>query len=240
MTVITTLLSAALLGLGSAQAASGSQCTTKFSGILSTNQFEDSSGKNVFRPYALNYRGEVSYYRTTKHDLINAEFQTCTPNYAGEPNGADDDQLYGRIYIPSSKTCLAVTNPSGNPPYYLASKSCISSASGEMKTTKSIPFNFVADGSGGDVDIRWLGGTIPSKKIYQGPSPPAQYCFGQYFVNSTNLQHGFNFDGLGEPNTSGSTAEAYRIHLYCGNKKGGKGSTGFNSFTLLPADQLSN
>ncbi|KAG8739072.1 hypothetical protein FRC10_006149 [Ceratobasidium sp. 414] len=194
----------------------------------------------VFRPYAFNYRGELSYYCTTKHGLVNAEFQTCTPNYAGEPNGANDDQPYGRVYIPSGKTCLAVANPTGNPPYYVTSKPYLNSANGEMKTDKSIPFNFVADASGGDVDFRWLGGTIPSKKIYQGPDPPAQYCFGQYFVNSTNLQHGFNFNGLGEPNTSGSTAEAYRIHLYCNEKQGGEGSTGFNNFALVPANQVSN
>ncbi|KAG9077837.1 hypothetical protein FRC06_008680 [Ceratobasidium sp. 370] len=194
----------------------------------------------VFRPYAFNYRGELSYYHATKHDLINAELQTCTPNYAGEPNGANDNQRFGRVYFPSSKTCLAVTNPTGNPPYYVASKPCLNSTNGEMKTDRSIPFNFIADASGGNVDFRWLGGTIPSKGVCQGPNPPAQYCFGQYFVNSTNLQHGFNFDGPGEPNTSGSTAEAYRTHLYCNEKKGGNGSTGFNSFVLLPTNQVSN
>ncbi|KAG9077910.1 hypothetical protein FRC06_008634, partial [Ceratobasidium sp. 370] len=207
-------------------------------------------------PYAFNYRGELSYYHATEHDLINAEFhvnypstpskaildtkktslhpQACTPNYAGEPNGANDDQRFGRVYFPSSKTCLAVTNPTGNPPYYVASKPCLDSADGEMKTGRSIPFNFIVDASGGNVDFRWLGGTIPFKGVYQGPDPPAQYCFGQYFVNSANLQHGFNFDGLGEPNTFGSTAEAYRN---CNEKKGGNGSTGFNSFVHLPANQ---
>jgi hypothetical protein len=108
-----------------------------------------------------------------------------------------------------------------------------------MTKKASIPFNFVSDISGGEFDIRWSGGTIPSKSIYQGPNPPAKYCFGQYFVNSTNLQLGHDFNGLGEPVTSADSAELYRVHLYCHEKKDGKGSTSFNSFTVLDPSAVS-
>lgn len=96
-----------------------------------------------------------------------------------------------------------------------------------MTTKASIPFNFVSDESGGEFDMRWSGGTIPSKSIYQGPNPPAQYCVGQYFVNATN-----NIISTGEPATSGSSAEKRRVHLFCPNQDG-QGSTSYNSFTVL-------
>ena len=108
-----------------------------------------------------------------------------------------------------------------------------------MTTKDSIPFNFVSDESGGEFDIRWSGGTIPSKSIYQGPNASAKYCYGQYFVNSTNIEHGHDFNGLGEPVTSDTSNELNRVHLYCHNKKGGKGS-GFNSFTVIDPGAVSN
>ncbi|KAG8737352.1 hypothetical protein FRC10_008290 [Ceratobasidium sp. 414] len=221
------LLSVALLGLGAVCAApapgnNSTGCIAKYSGQLKTNQFENSSGNLVFEPYYFNDAGEVAYDPTgTQHPPINAEFQTCSPNYAQEAN--DGDELYGRFYIPDVKKCLAVTNPSGSPPYFLSAKPCPSDTAGK----DSIPFNFIADGSGGDVDIRWLGGTIPSKSVYQGG---ASACGGQFFVNSTNLQHGYDFDGLGQPNTE--KADGYRVHLYCNHPEGKQGGTGFNSFTV--------
>ena len=109
-----------------------------------------------------------------------------------------------------------------------------------MSTQDSIPFNFVSDESGGDFDIRWSGGTIPSKSVFQGPNPPAQFCSGQYFVNSTNLQNGHDFNGLGEPVTSDAGDELNRVHLYCNNKQDGQGSTSFNSFTVIDAASVSN
>ncbi|KAG9102906.1 hypothetical protein FRC06_000825 [Ceratobasidium sp. 370] len=227
-----TILLSVLLGFGHVNAASKAACTKRYSGEFTTNQFENSKGDLVFEPYYFNSHNEVAYdsKKPEKHDRIIAEFQTCTPNYAQEPNKNDDEVVYGRFYIPKLNRCLAVTNPSSHPPYYLSTKPCPSAQ--DMATKDSIPFNFVSDESGGEVDMRWLGGTIPSKKIYQGPNPPAKYCYGQYFVNATNLQSGYNFPYLGQPNTNGG--DDYRIHLYCGNRANGKG-TGFNSF-LVPVN----
>ncbi|KAG8739080.1 hypothetical protein FRC10_006157 [Ceratobasidium sp. 414] len=232
MAVTAVLFSAMLLSLGYVDATSKAACTKRYSGEFITNQFEDSKGNLVFKPYYFNSHGEVAYDagNPEKHDKIIAEFQTCTPNYAQEPNKKDDEVVYGRFYVPKLNKCLAVTNPSGNPPYYLSTKPCPSAQ--DMATKNSIPFNFVSDETGGEVDMRWLGGTIPSKKIYQGPNPPAKYCYGQYYVNATNLQSGYNFPYLGQPNAG--SVDDYRIHLYCGFRGNGKG-TGFNSF-LVPVN----
>ncbi|KAG8716859.1 hypothetical protein FRC08_008651 [Ceratobasidium sp. 394] len=230
MAVMTVLLSVMLLSLGHVHATPKAACTKRYSGEFTTNQFQDTKGDLVFKPYYFNSHNQVAYdaKNPEKHDKIIAEFQTCTPNYAQELNKNDDDVVYGRFYIPKLKKCLAVTDPSSNPPYYLGVSPCPSAQ--DMTTKASIPFNFVSDETGGEVDMRWLGGTIPSKKIYQGPNPPAKYCYGQYYVNSTNLQYGYNFPYLGQPNTR--SADDYRIRLYCGFRPEGKG-TGFNSF-LVP------
>ncbi|KAG9119222.1 hypothetical protein FRC07_005839 [Ceratobasidium sp. 392] len=222
--ITASLISVALLALGVVHGAptpsinSSGTCTTKYSGQLKTNQFADSNGNLVFKPYYFNDAGEVAFDPSgAQHPPITAQFQTCSPNYAQEPNNNDDDELYGRFYIPDLQKCLAVTDASGSSPYFLGTQECPSDVTGQ----DSVPFNFVADGSGGDVDIRWLGSTIPSKNQYQGG---ASACQGQFFVNATNLQHGYNFDGLGQPNTD--QADGYRVHLYCNQ------GTGFNSFTV--------
>ncbi|KAG9098039.1 hypothetical protein FS749_004873 [Ceratobasidium sp. UAMH 11750] len=233
--VISALLCVVFLGLSSANAApspdaSKAKCTTIRSGPLSTNEFADASKNTVIKPYFFNGHGEVAYSSNSQNPQINAEFQTCTPNYAQEPNVSQDDVLYGRFLLSGTNNCLAVTNPSGNPPYYVGSKPCPTAQ--EMTTKKSIPFNFVWDGTGGEIDMRWSGGTIPSKKIYQGPNPPAQYCSGQYFVNATNLEAGYNFPYLGEPNTRAGGSEYHRVHLYCMYRGPNGEGTGYNSFTL--------
>ncbi|KAG9118450.1 hypothetical protein FRC07_007033 [Ceratobasidium sp. 392] len=232
MTVFWGFLSIILLGFGSihAAAAPAAQCTTIRSGPLYTNQFADKSGNVVYgKPYYFNPENEIAYDPSGKsHPKIQAQFQNCTPNYAQEKNLDEGQLIYGRFYIPSKNACLAVTNPSGNPPYYVGYKTCPSPA--DMATTKSIPFNFVWDGTGGEIDMRWSGATVPSKKSYQGPNPPAEYCVGQYFVNATNLQYGYNHPYLGQPNTA--SGDDYRIHLYCMYKDDKGNGTGYNSFTL--------
>ncbi|KAG9085887.1 hypothetical protein FS749_004040 [Ceratobasidium sp. UAMH 11750] len=110
-----------LLGLSPANAAPGpdaskTKCTTIRSGPLSTNEFADASKNIVIKPYYFNGHGEVAY-SSYPSAQINAEFQTCTPNYAQEPNVSQDDVLYGRFLLLGTNNCLAVTNPSGNPPY---------------------------------------------------------------------------------------------------------------------------
>ncbi|KAG8737357.1 hypothetical protein FRC10_008295 [Ceratobasidium sp. 414] len=225
MTPLVALLSVVLLSLSSTNATTP-QCTTIRSGPLSTNDFADASGNIVIKPYYFNSRGQVAYNPRSKFPIINAQFQNCTPNYAREGNLDEGQELYGRFYIPSKKACLAVTNPSGNPPYYVGYKSCPTPA--DMATKKSIPFNFVWDGTGGEIDIRWSGATIPSKRIWQGPNPPAKYCRGQYFVNATDLKSGHNVFGLGQPDTS--SKDEFRVHLYC--PETGHGGTAYNSFTL--------
>ncbi|KAG8752577.1 hypothetical protein FRC12_011883 [Ceratobasidium sp. 428] len=226
---VATLFSIALLGLGVVRGAptpstnSSAVCTTKYSGEFDTNQYEDPSGNLVFKRYYFNNMGEVAFNPSdASQPTIIAAFQVCTNNYAQVSNGVNGDQEYGRFYIDSLKKCLAVTNPSGSPPYFLSTQPCPNDA--DMTGEASIPFNFVADGSGGDVDMRWIGGTIPSKNQFQGG---ASACQGQFFVNSTNLQG--QGDALGQPNTEQS--DDYRVHLYCNRPQGGQ-ATGYNSFTV--------
>ncbi|KAG8766773.1 hypothetical protein FRC12_006666 [Ceratobasidium sp. 428] len=229
---VATLFSIVLLGLGVVRGAptpstnSSGVCTTKYTGKLATNPFGDSSGGNVMsKLYYFNKEGEVAFDPSgTSYPPIIATFQVCTSNYAGVPGGVDGDQEYGRFYIDSLKKCLAVTNPSGSPPYFLGTQPCPSDA--DMASEASIPSNFVADGSGGEVDMRWIGDTIPSKNQFQNG---ASACQGELFVDSTNLQHGYNYDGLGQPNTNQS--DDYRVHLYCNRQQGGQ-ATGYNSFTV--------
>lgn len=72
-----------------------SKCVTYSSGILSTAELEDSNGQfngkpctlsslssvlikmylGQHKPFALNYRNDVSFYRATQHDPIQVEFQ---------------------------------------------------------------------------------------------------------------------------------------------------------------------
>ncbi|KAG8783743.1 hypothetical protein FRC12_019401 [Ceratobasidium sp. 428] len=230
MTTLASLLAVTLLGLGSAQAAQNATCGAQYiyEGYLATGFFNDKSGNQVAKAYSFNSNKELTYDKSAKHPHILAQFKVCTPNYQGAPNGEHDSKLYGRIDFPDTKDCLKVTNPGGGAPYYLARATCPTSSIGEEYTTKGIPFNFVLDQSAGG-DIRWVGATIPSKNQYQGPNPPASYCQGTYFVNATNLQHGYNYDGYGEPNTSASDR---RVRLYCNKKKDGSG-TGFNTLNLV-------
>ncbi|KAG8678350.1 hypothetical protein FRC09_019913, partial [Ceratobasidium sp. 395] len=75
-----------------------------------------------------------------------------------------------------------------------------------MTTAKSIPFNFMA-ATEDDVDMRWVGNTIPSKNEFQ--SGCSRYA-GQLFVNATRLGYGWNSDGNGQPNTVAGGKEDYR------------------------------
>ncbi|QRV82147.1 hypothetical protein RhiJN_10162 [Ceratobasidium sp. AG-Ba] len=209
-------------------------CIRRYGGLFTTSGFVPKGEQDlVFPPYYFNSKGEIAYDKKNPsgHPPIYADFQTCTPNYAQEsnPDPDTDGVVYGRFYVPSLNKCLAVTNPSGNPPYFLGTAPCPSAK--DMSSKKSIPFNFVSDETGGEVDIRWLGGTILKKGIYQGPNPPAKYCHGQYYVNATNPEYGYDYPYLGEPNTVAS--DNYRVHLYCPYGPDGKG-TGHNSFLVPP------
>ncbi|KAG9126117.1 hypothetical protein FRC07_004797 [Ceratobasidium sp. 392] len=225
------LLSVALLGFSLVHGKAA--CTKRYGGTFTTNGFVPKGGQDpIFLPYYWNSKGEIAYDKKNPsgHPAICANFETCTPNYAQQPNPDPDTDgvVYGRFRV-SKTECLAVTNAGGNPPYFLSKAPCPSPA--DMTTGKSIPFNFVSDETGGEVDIRWLGGTILSKKVYQGPNPPAKYCYGQYYVNATNPEYGHNVPYLGEPDTDKS--DNYRIHLLCTFRPNAKG-TAFNSFLVPP------
>ncbi|KAG8714083.1 hypothetical protein FRC09_018014 [Ceratobasidium sp. 395] len=215
-------------------------CIRRYGGRFTTSGFVPKGGQDlIFPPYYFNSKGEVAYDKKNPsgHPPIYADFQTCSPNYAQEPNPGPntDGVVYGRFYVPSLKKCLAVTNASGKPPYFLGTAPCPSAK--DMSTKKSIPFNFVSDETGGEVDIRWLGGTIPKKKVYQGPNPPAKWCYGQYYVNATNPEYGYNYPYLGEPNTQ--ALDNSRIHLYCYHT-GVNTGTGFTSFLVPPYNKTTS
>ncbi|KAG9084130.1 hypothetical protein FRC07_013707 [Ceratobasidium sp. 392] len=236
------LLYVGLLGVSSAQGVPAPEakpkpaCVKRYYGTFITSEFENSKNETVFMPYYFNKGGYIAYdaKNPTGHPKIKAEFQTCTPNYSGGSNKKDGYLFYGRFYIPKLNKCIAVTNPSSKPPYFLSTAPCPSAA--DMATKKSIPFNFISNEDAGIVDMRWIGGTIKSKKIYQGPDPPARFCGGEYFANATNLQYGYNTLGLGQPNTD--KLDDYRVHLYCPDRGNGKG-TGYQLF-LVPVNPNSD
>ncbi|KAG8752101.1 hypothetical protein FRC12_012120 [Ceratobasidium sp. 428] len=214
MTIYASLLTAALLAVGSVRAET--TCTKYESGVLITGPFYDKTGtKQVgLKPYAFNSRQELAYYKSGNHPNITVEFQWCDPAYS--ETGTRFLNAYGRFYIPALDKCLAVTNPSGAPPYIVAAKPCIPAK--DMNTTASIPFNFYTPVSEGGDDWNnyfWTGASKPEKHIYQGVGSDAERCYGSYFVNATNLQHGHNYGDDGEPSVSSSSQELNRIHLYC-------------------------
>ncbi|QRV82146.1 hypothetical protein RhiJN_10161 [Ceratobasidium sp. AG-Ba] len=249
---IISFISVALLGLSlgavtgtpTPDTRSTAACVKRYGGHFTSSGYIPLDGDDyVFPPYYFNSKGEIAYDKANPsgHPPIYADFQaseirasTCTPNYAQEPNPGPktDGIVYGRFYVPSLNKCLAVTNSNGKPPYFLGTAPCPSAK--DMATEKSIPFNFVSDETGGEVDMRWVGGTVPRKGIYQGGSSASQYCHGQYYVNATNPADGYNVPYLGEPNTDAS--DNYRVHLYCPftNTSQSKG-TGRNSFLVPPA-----
>ncbi|QRV82166.1 hypothetical protein RhiJN_10181 [Ceratobasidium sp. AG-Ba] len=218
---VTTLLSIVFLALGSAEVAlsAKAKCVNTFpsqsaiGGLLTTDPYgRNATDENpTAHPYYFNKAGFLAFDPTgASHAPIRAFFQTCTPNWAQNPNDeAEQPQLFGRFYIPSMKKCLAVTNPSGNAPYYVSTANCPTPE--EMTTKASIPFNFMA-ATDDSVDMRWVGNTIPSKNIWQ--SGCSKYN-GQIFVNATVLGSGWNTDSVGQPNTIPGGTEDYRVHLYC-------------------------
>ncbi|QRW10914.1 hypothetical protein RhiLY_09913 [Ceratobasidium sp. AG-Ba] len=237
MAKVASLFCTVLLVVGSARGAlseakAKATCVKRYSGTLITNEFQNAKGETVFLPFYLNKAGFIAYNakNPTGYPKIKAEFQTCTPNYSGGTNKDDGNNVmfYGRIYIPKLNKCIAGTNLEKGPPYYVTTAACPSAA--DMATKQSIPYNFYSYEDAGIVDMHWIGGTIRSKKIYQGPDPPARYCGGEYFINATNLQYGYNVPYAGQPNTDKS--DNYRVHLYC-NRKNADPSKGTGTQTFL-------
>ncbi|KAG9122040.1 hypothetical protein FRC07_001736 [Ceratobasidium sp. 392] len=217
-----TVLLAALVASSSAQAATP-KCTTLETGNLWTNTFRDASENEIRRRYAFNSRNEVAYFKTGTKPPIAVEFQVpAQPDNFG--------RYYGRFYITKTKQCLAVSNPKGAPPYYVASKPC--PAPNDIATDASIPFNFIGY-QNDEINYQWYGATIPSKQKYQGPEPGATNCQGSYAVNATDVIKGHKQPGRGEPSTSSSKDEMNRIHLYCPKDKSGNYVSAFNTFILL-------
>ncbi|KAG8726541.1 hypothetical protein FRC12_023301 [Ceratobasidium sp. 428] len=225
---LTSVLAAAFIALGSVQAAT-STCKTLETGALWTNTFQDTSGNEIRRPYAFNSKNEVAYYKTGTRPPIVVEFQTCNPNYAQVSVQPDNlGRYFGRFRISNTNQCLAVSNPSGAPPYYVTSKPCPAPA--DIATKAFTAFNFVGY-QNDEINYQWYGATIPSKKKYQGPEPGATNCQGSYSVNATGPAGQHNYPGLGEPSTL--RGEDYRVHLYCPKGKGGKYVSAFNNFILI-------
>ncbi|KAG9085980.1 hypothetical protein FRC07_013236 [Ceratobasidium sp. 392] len=236
MTTYASLLTAVLLAVNAVQAAT-TTCKKYEAGTLITGPFYDINGNDVgYKPYAFNERMEVAYYKSSinPHKNITVEFQLCQPNYAQWTKPAD--YVYGRFYVPSINKCLAVTNPSGAPPYYVAAKPCIPEK--DMSTKASIPFNFFAPVSEQWNNYFWTGGSIPSKNVWQGPEPLASECKGRFAVNATDVKDGWNNQGgWGEPNPSASSTELNRVHVYCSTKNG-YGITADNVFRMDDGSHL--
>ncbi|KAF8300417.1 hypothetical protein DL93DRAFT_576531 [Clavulina sp. PMI_390] len=112
------------------------KCVTYKSGYLATSVINGLLG--AWTPFTF-HSGTIAYAGGSGTP-ISVQFQTCTPNYAGSSNvyQAPGDQLYGRLYLPDTKSCIAVDTTTG----YGKSTSCLSSASGDMATAASIPQNF--------------------------------------------------------------------------------------------------
>ncbi|KAF8343154.1 uncharacterized protein EI90DRAFT_3011527 [Cantharellus anzutake] len=172
------------------------KCVTHASGYLTTSELSYGNDNNtptgVWKPYSLNSRKELAYWNTTGHGTIWAQFQTCTPNYAGGtnkpvPGFPSESTYYGRVYIPNLNLCLAVTNPESRVgPYYAKALPCLNSATGEMKGKKSIPYNFSFRTFSQDTSrklIFWIG-----KSRADGTNPQGE-CEGSVFGYEWDDQH---------------------------------------------------
>jgi len=162
-----------LLGLIAITPALAAKCVTYGEGTLTTSEttFTNGSFTGQFKPFAFNFRGELSFYHATKHPTIQVQFQTCLPNYSGNDNSYMDKA--GRIYIPATKQCLAVNNPNSKGPYHVVAKSCPNSAAGEMGTAKSIPFNWLNSRG----YISWIGNSAHDRSRLQGGCPGGDWGF---------------------------------------------------------------
>ncbi|KAF8300416.1 hypothetical protein DL93DRAFT_2090983 [Clavulina sp. PMI_390] len=126
-------LAAALPHESLEERATSPKCVTYKSGYLATSLVN-----GAWNPFSL-HSGTLAYDGSSGVP-VHAEFQTCTPNYAGSSNVLVEagDPLFGRIYLPESTSCLAVDAATGAG----ISTSCLNSASGQMTTAASIPQNF--------------------------------------------------------------------------------------------------
>ncbi|KAF8339181.1 uncharacterized protein EI90DRAFT_3040717 [Cantharellus anzutake] len=212
--VITFLLQAS--GVFSAPPASSSKCVAYASGYLTTNELlyrkGDERPTHVWKPFSLNSKNELAYWNNTGHghEKLWVQFQKCTPNWAGATNIPDpifpnEAQYYGRVYIPKLSLCLGVPNADNSKgPYYVKALRCPNSVAGEMKTKKSIPFNFMHSTFTQDTSrklLYWVG------KYKLDPNAPWQGgCEDGIF--------GYVADPLRVPITQGSE---HRVSIDCSN-----------------------
>jgi len=179
---------------------SSSKCVVFQQGYLSTHEeVDDQSNPIGYQWFAFNYKDELAFYHHTSHEKIYAEFQECTPNWAGSNNFLF--MKWGRIYVPKYQECLAVTNVNGNEPYTVKRVPCLNSANGEIATAKSIPQNWVVDSKG---FMTWSGETKENGSVVQGDGACTPGTYG-YLGNTHN-----------EPVTTNQAAGApYKVQLVC-------------------------
>ncbi|KAF8310192.1 hypothetical protein DL93DRAFT_2169882 [Clavulina sp. PMI_390] len=148
-------------------------CVTYKSGYLATELIDGS-----WYPYSLNSDAEF-IYTSPPGAGISVQFQTCTPTYAGAANDPDDSMLYGRIYVPSSKSCVIVDTDAS----IARLVSCLDSADGAMTTGASPPQNFALHNDG--ISLYWYGaGDVSlSRPSYGSCTGYYAYLHGSQFAN---------------------------------------------------------
>ncbi|KAF8317870.1 hypothetical protein DL93DRAFT_2095444 [Clavulina sp. PMI_390] len=170
------------------------KCVTYSSGFLATGLTSGS-----WYPFSLNSDNQF-IYTSPSGGSIWAQFQTCEPNYAGAANAIGDPRVYGRIYVPDSKSCVAVDPDAGTANLV----SCLNSASGAMGTAASAPQNFAFDG----LNLYWYGsGDVSLNR------PSAGSCIGYYAY-----LHGSNF--ASPPDRMPVVTEDNMVQYVCEYKNG--------------------
>ncbi|KAF8320913.1 hypothetical protein DL93DRAFT_2163871 [Clavulina sp. PMI_390] len=140
-------------------------CPSSTSGTFVTSELTSSSGvfTGEYLPFSFNAEGNLAFYGDTTHPTITVEFDNCSPNYSNNPNQGMSNA--GRLYLPDSGNCLAVTNSDTNGPYTVAALPCPDDA--DVATAASIPFNW--ENSRGY--FTWIGGNTGTTE--QGGCGPA-------------------------------------------------------------------
>ncbi|CAE6413425.1 unnamed protein product [Rhizoctonia solani] len=102
-------------------------CTKKFSGTLSTMEMVIAEGPALgeWQNLTINSNNEIAFKNNTTKRGVQAEFQTCKPNYGGFTNDGANNIWAGRIYLPELKKCLAVKNPNASDQrHYIEVRAC--------------------------------------------------------------------------------------------------------------------
>ncbi|KAF8309402.1 hypothetical protein DL93DRAFT_1762756 [Clavulina sp. PMI_390] len=138
-------------------------------------------GPGTWAPFLLDSSNNI-VYTTPPGTPIAIQFQTCNPNWAKNDTGSEN-LYYGRIYVPSSQSCVGLDAAAGT----ASLVSCLDSADGAMATAASAPQNF-AFSTYDNISLYWYGASSQSTDYvsYDGCNGFYAYFHGSEYASPPN------------------------------------------------------